>query len=57
MRLGRKWRALPADYPPWRTVWGFMARWAAAGVVDQIRDQLSGRSVARWAKAPGRSPP
>lgn len=23
---GCKWRALPADFPPWRTVWGFMAR-------------------------------
>ncbi|MFZ4139070.1 transposase, partial [Streptomyces koyangensis] len=29
---GCKWRALPADFPPWRTVWGFMARWAARGV-------------------------
>ncbi len=31
---GCKWRALPADYPPWRTVWGFMARWAACGVIN-----------------------
>lgn len=30
---GCKWRALPADFPPWRTVWGFMARWAAAGMI------------------------
>lgn len=30
-----------AFFPPWRTVWDFMARWAAAGVVGQIRDQLS----------------
>lgn len=22
---GCKWRALPADFPPWRTVWGFSA--------------------------------
>lgn len=32
-----KWRALPAGFPPWRTVWGFMARWAAAGIIGQIR--------------------
>ncbi|WP_240436164.1 MULTISPECIES: transposase [Streptomyces] len=25
---GCKWRALPAGFPPWRTVWGFLARWA-----------------------------
>ncbi|WP_097977623.1 IS5 family transposase [Streptomyces sp. gb14] len=40
---GCKWRALPADFPPWRTVWGFMARWAAAGIVGQLRDHLAGR--------------
>lgn len=28
---------------PWRTVWGFKARWAAAGIVGQIRDVLAGR--------------
>ncbi|MFI8393152.1 IS5 family transposase, partial [Streptomyces sp. NPDC085540] len=40
---GCKWRALPADYPPWRTVWGFMARWAACGVINQIRHVLAQR--------------
>lgn len=37
---GAKWRALPADYPPWETVYGFFARWNRAGVVAWIRDQL-----------------
>jgi transposase len=37
---GCKWRAIPADFPPWRTVYGFFARWAAAGVVNYLRDQL-----------------
>jgi transposase len=49
---GCKWRALPADYPPWRTVWGFMARWAAAGVIGQIRDHLSGRIRREMGKGP-----
>ncbi|AZM53781.1 hypothetical protein DMA15_15335 [Streptomyces sp. WAC 01529] len=35
-----KWRALPADFPPWQTVYGFFARWNPAGVVTFIRDQL-----------------
>ncbi|MGW5849175.1 transposase, partial [Streptomyces sp. NPDC055254] len=26
---GCKWRALPKDYPPWRTCYNAMARWAA----------------------------
>ncbi|MBX9399622.1 IS5 family transposase [Streptomyces sp. TRM72054] len=49
---GCKWRALPADFPPWRTVWGFMARWAAAGIVGQIRDQLAGRIRRDMGKGP-----
>ncbi|MFJ3439512.1 IS5 family transposase [Streptomyces cyaneofuscatus] len=49
---GCKWRALPADFPPWRTVWGFMARWAAAGVVNQIRDLLAGRIRRELGKGP-----
>ncbi|MFG2463791.1 IS5 family transposase [Streptomyces sp. NPDC048523] len=49
---GCKWRAMPADFPPWRTVWGFMARWAAAGVIGQIRDHLSGRIRREMGKGP-----
>ncbi|GAA2382865.1 hypothetical protein GCM10010255_06470 [Streptomyces coeruleofuscus] len=37
---GCKWSALPRAFPPWRTVYGFMDRWAASGVVGRIRDQL-----------------
>lgn len=49
---GCKWRALPADFPPWRTVWGFMARWAAAGVISQIRDALAGRIRREMGRGP-----
>lgn len=37
---GIKWRGMPADYPPWATVYGFARRWAAAGIVGILRDQL-----------------
>ncbi|MFJ3804701.1 IS5 family transposase [Streptomyces sp. NPDC090088] len=37
---GIKWRAMPSDFPPWRTIYGFARRWAAAGVISLIRDQL-----------------
>jgi transposase len=49
---GAKWRALPRDYPPWRTVYGFFARWTAAGVLGQIRDHLR-----RWLRARRGYPP
>ncbi|MXG30356.1 IS5 family transposase [Streptomyces sp. YIM 132580] len=50
---GCKWRALPRDFPPWRTCYGFMARWAAAGVVGQIRDQLRKRIRRELGRSPG----
>lgn len=37
---GCKWRALPADFPPWQTVHGAFTRWCAAGVLERIRDIL-----------------
>ncbi|MFH8350554.1 IS5 family transposase [Streptomyces sp. NPDC018045] len=40
---GCKYRALPRDFPPWRTVYGFLAKWAAAGVLGTIRDDLRRR--------------
>ncbi|WP_327129834.1 IS5 family transposase [Streptomyces sp. NBC_01727] len=49
---GCKWRSLPDDFPPWRTVWGFMARWAAAGVIGQIRDHLAGQIRREIGKGP-----
>ncbi|WP_353938344.1 IS5 family transposase [Streptomyces ficellus] len=40
---GAKWRALPADFPPWQTVYGFFWRWNRAGMVAFIHDQLRRR--------------
>jgi transposase len=37
---GCVWRALPADFPPWRTVYGFFARWAADGTLARVHDAL-----------------
>ncbi|WP_329460683.1 IS5 family transposase [Streptomyces sp. NBC_01497] len=50
---GCKWHALPQDFPPWRTCYGFTARWAACGVVGQIRDQLCKRIRREMGRAPG----
>lgn len=49
---GIKWRALPADFPPWKTVYGMHARWKADGVLADITDLL--RAAVR--AAAGRDP-
>lgn len=37
---GIKWRALPIDFPPWRTVYGFFAIWSVAMVWEMVTDRL-----------------
>jgi transposase len=41
---GCVWRALPADFPPWRTVYGIYQRWNAAGVTIAPHDALRARA-------------
>jgi transposase len=38
------WRALPADFPPWRTVYGLYQRWNATGVTIALHDALRARA-------------
>ena len=52
VRAGCAWRLLPADLPPWRTVYGFFAAWNADGTLDRVLHALT--SAAR--SAAGRSP-
>jgi transposase len=51
-RTGCAWRYLPADFPPWRTVYGYFARWRDDGTLRRVHDQLR----ARARKAAGRHP-
>jgi transposase len=41
---GIKWRALPADLPPWSTVYKFFADWEAYGVTQLLLDMLRERA-------------
>jgi transposase len=52
VRTGCAWRYLPGEYPPWRTVYGYFARWRANGTLDRLHDAL--REQAR--AAAGRNP-
>ena len=33
-RTGCAWRYLPSDFPPWRTVYGYFARWRDDGTCN-----------------------
>src|SRR4051812_16706600 len=34
LRVGGPWRAPPAGWPPWRTVYGWVRRWLGVGPFD-----------------------
>jgi transposase len=36
VRAGCAWRALPADFPPWETVYWYFTRWERARVTEKI---------------------
>jgi transposase len=39
-RTGCAWRYLPADFPPWRTVYGYFAAWRDDGTLARLHDVL-----------------
>src|ERR687897_3637042 len=42
-REGCTWRALPHDFPPWRTVDEYFRRWRDDGIWDGLNAALRGR--------------
>jgi transposase len=40
---GNKWRALPADFPPWSTVHKYLASWERHGIIQHVLDRLRDR--------------
>ena len=45
-RTGSPWRDLPADFPPWQTVWWRFDRWAKDGTWDRLLTVLQGAAHA-----------
>lgn len=41
LRTGCQWRSLPADFPPWRTVYTYFYRWRWQGWWQTLNDSLS----------------
>jgi putative transposase len=46
------WRYLPADYPPWQTVYGYFATWRDDGTLARLHRELRAQARA----AAGREP-
>src|SRR5436305_9313835 len=52
VRGGIAWAALPAEFPPAKTVYGLFRRWAAAGAWMRIHDALRDRARVRARRPP-----
>jgi putative transposase len=51
-RAGCAWRYLPADFPPWQTVYGYFAAWRDDGTLARLHAELR----AQVRVAAGRNP-
>ena len=54
LRKGIAWRALPHDFPPWRTVYHYFRRWRLDGTWERLHDAL--RDQVRGAAGRAASP-
>lgn len=52
VKTGCQWRYLPSEFPPWRTVYEYFAKWQADGTLRKIQQRL----VKRVRKKARRSP-
>ncbi len=52
VRNGCTWRALPHDYPPWKTVYHYVRAWRLDGTWERIHDELCVRTRVSAGKHP-----
>jgi transposase len=48
---GIKWRAMPVDFPPWRTVYNYFDAWDKSGITERCLDMLRDRLRLREGRA------
>src|SRR3954465_13904302 len=53
LRTGGPWRALPAGWPPWRTVYGWFRRWLALGLFEALLREVARRRRRKGGRRPG----
>ncbi|MFE2282480.1 IS5 family transposase, partial [Streptomyces sp. NPDC059454] len=49
---GIKWRAMPADFPPWDRVYAFFRRWRENALVKEFHDRLRRKVREQAGRAP-----
>jgi transposase len=52
VRSGCPWRYLPADLPPWQTVYWYFVRWEEAGVTERLLAALRIKSRIQQGRSP-----
>ena len=52
VRSGCPWRYLPADLPPWQTVYWYFVRWEDAGVTEKLLHTLRVKARVQQGRAP-----
>src|SRR3954468_4799624 len=52
-RVGGPWRALPAGWPPWRTVYGWFRRWLDLGLFEILLREVARRRRRKAGRQPG----
>src|SRR3954469_15976249 len=52
-RVGGPWRARPAGWPPWRTVYGRFRRWLELGLFDALLRDVARRRRREGGRRPG----
>jgi len=53
LRVGGPWRALPAGWPPWRTVYGWLRRWLELGLFEILLRDVARRRRRKAGRRPG----
>ncbi len=46
-KTGCHWRMLPGDFPKWQTVYYYLYKWTYDGTIEQLNDELRGRTRIR----------
>ncbi len=55
LRNGITWRALPHDFPPWRTVYHYFRLWRRDGTWERLHDALRDQVRAKAGREPSPS--
>ena len=55
VRTGCAWWQLPADFPPWQTVYWYFNRWEQAKVTEKILPVVRGQSRVQEGVTPSRA--